>query len=295
MLWIEGRSTAWSYLSEMELQPSIELVSNKEEKSRVITEPAKRATPSPTPSIPAADKPKRRSSPPDEIERKAEELRKQALSFTPQYSRFPEPQMSLEEGRTRVQPVLEEDTIDFIDHREEKKMPVVEIVSGVLVTALVAVCIIGGRSLFANESSTPVPRVAAKVVSTDEHAAKVQPVTSLMMVDNNQQIAAVDTVAKARKSRTKISNTDASLTDANINSVATAPAQPLTAETNKEAEIIQPAPVVKLPVDDATKKSEVTEKKEVDKQSPKEEKEVKPEEKKKGLFKKIFGKKKRDE
>ena len=119
MIWIEGNSTAWGYLSEMELKPSVS-VNTKEEKSRVVTEPAKRPVTSPTPEVPEANKPKRRSSPPDEIERKAEELRKQALSSGPQYSRFIEPQINFEESNSRVLMPVEEE-IDFVDHREQKK------------------------------------------------------------------------------------------------------------------------------------------------------------------------------
>ena len=51
MVWIEGQSTAWCYLNELELKPSITL----------------------------AGKPDTTASPRDEIERKAEELRRRAL------------------------------------------------------------------------------------------------------------------------------------------------------------------------------------------------------------------------
>src|SRR3954470_19697496 len=68
MLWIEGRSTAWAYLSEMELQPSI----NKaiEARTETVADPSKRTTPSPTPSISEKNISNRRYAP-DDIENKA--------------------------------------------------------------------------------------------------------------------------------------------------------------------------------------------------------------------------------
>ena len=80
MLWIEGRSRAWCYLSEMELMPpSVNVAPAPEVKPEVIADPTSRTAR--TAEKPEEVKKTRRSYRPDEIERKAEELRKRALNF----------------------------------------------------------------------------------------------------------------------------------------------------------------------------------------------------------------------
>lgn len=294
MIWIEGRSTAWAYVSEMELNPSIDHVSKKDEKSRVITDPAKRPATSPTPAVPETNKPKRRSSPHDEIEKKAEELRKQALTTRHQYSRFTDPQIILEEYQSRVVAPVEEE-IDFVDHRERKKLPVVEIMSGVLVTAFVIACFFGGRSLIINQQNTTPTIVAAKEVSTSEHTAKrtLPAPASMIMVSNNEiaipaDSTKIDSSAIVQKPKVKISRPVSNKAN-NKTGLDVVPVEPIAVNTKKETESVSESNLDETEI----KKIEVEEKK--DPVTTASNTEALPVEKKKGLFKKIFGKKKKDE
>src|ERR1700750_961441 len=69
MLWIEGRSTAWAYLSELELQPSID--KSVQPIKETVPDPSTRTGPSPTPSVTEKNIFNRRYAP-DDIESKAE-------------------------------------------------------------------------------------------------------------------------------------------------------------------------------------------------------------------------------
>ncbi|MGZ8538935.1 MAG: hypothetical protein ACXWV9_11760 [Flavisolibacter sp.] len=298
MIWIEGTSTAWAYLSEMQLNPSIENVSSKEEKSRVVIEPAKRPTTSSTPAVPENNTPKRRSSPPDEIERKAEELRKQAFSAGPHYSRFTDPQINFEEFHSRVLIPVEEE-IDFVDHREQKKLPVLEIVSGVFVTAFVVACFFGGRSLIVNQQSAPPTIVAAKEVSTTEYQAKtlLPATTAITLVTNNEVIETVDSkivdsAAITKKTKPKTLRPNSSIQSKIKSGSAEKLIEPIAAITKKEENSVSIPEVI--PSEEETKKAE-TEKKDLAQQTVSINSEAQAEEKKKGLFKKIFGKKKKEE
>src|SRR5215216_4074246 len=91
MIWIEGRSTAWTYLSELELIPFV--------KNSGVVEPDKQIKTE------------------DEIERKAEELRQRVLAAAPK-TYFPRRTVEIE---TYTSPYkLPEDEIQFIDRRKER-------------------------------------------------------------------------------------------------------------------------------------------------------------------------------
>jgi hypothetical protein len=295
MLWIEGSSTAWCYLTEMELKPSCDIAPRPEVKPEVTPELTDRESPVAVPVETERNK-KRRSYRPDEIERKAEELRKRALTFA-HSSAFPaKPELNIEDKHRARLPLSEKEAINFVDHRNEKKHGGVEVLTGILVTAFVAACIIGGRHLFLQNSNTQ-PRVAAQVLSTDEHTAKTQaaPVMPILTVDSAQFKPQVDsTVAMVRpKAKIPRTNKDTVAESSNENNNAE-PVVPI----QKKEDIAAPVPaVIKAPVEqpknDANTKVEEA-KKDITQEStaiPSAE----PEEKKKGFLRGLFKKKKKND
>ena len=116
MLWIQGRSTAWTYLSEMEL--------NIHEEPAAAAAPGKRLVG-------------------DEIEQKAEEIRKRALNFKPRSVFVPQEPAAegTEYGRNYRLPGEEE--IELIDHRKKDN----RIVNEVVMTSVI-ICLFAGGLYF---------------------------------------------------------------------------------------------------------------------------------------------------
>ena len=142
MVWIEGRSTAWAYLSELELLPS------HPDEARI-----------------SASQPRKRS---DDIETKAEEIRQRALAYglhTPRTfipSQIP-PVQSREE--------VPQEEVELIDHRKERYSVAGEILMTVLIIGIFAGGIYGGRTLFFDQSDVnPRPEVT-RINSSDQHQA----------------------------------------------------------------------------------------------------------------------------
>jgi len=142
MIWIEGKSTAWTYLSELELFPSLQ-----GEKSVAPIKPA------------------------DEIESKAEELRRRALSFpskhpvilaAPVISHLPQEEV----------PEETEEEVDFIDHRKERKYSIAgELMMTILIVGLFVGGIYGSKTYFKEQSVTGRAPSLTKIVSNDQHTA----------------------------------------------------------------------------------------------------------------------------
>jgi hypothetical protein len=141
MIWIENKSTAWCYLSEMQLTPDI-----------VEKVPAMNQ------NVPSMSN--------DEIERKAEELRKRALSYAPQHH-YPGKDASSRPVK-RQQP-KEEEVFHFVDHRKDRKSVAQEVIMSFLIIAIFGASIYGSKSYFKNNQDI-VP-VAHKMVTTDQHTA----------------------------------------------------------------------------------------------------------------------------
>lgn len=144
MIWIEGKSTAWTYLSELELIPF-------------------------TSSQPASEK-KAETKGKDEIERKAEELRQKILSSAPRS--FQERQVEVE---TFASPFKKEDDIDFVDHGKQKRaqrsLVVGEMALTCVVVGIFVVGIYKGKAFLAERNKVPVS-VATKLETHDEHTAQ---------------------------------------------------------------------------------------------------------------------------
>ena len=130
MIWIEGKSSAWTYLSELELSPFIKAA---QEKSNL------------------------RPASADEIERKAEELRQRVLSSAPKVS-FRNQAVEVDSYDSPYK--VPEDEIQFIDHRKEKKMRTQTVLGEMLLTSLVIglfmVGIYKGKSFLGVKKAIPI-------------------------------------------------------------------------------------------------------------------------------------------
>jgi hypothetical protein len=304
MLWIEGRSTAWAYLSEMELQPVID--KSVQPVKETMSDPSKRTIPSPTPAITEKGISNRRYAP-DDIESKAEELRKRALNYTPQQVYHTPEKINEENLSSRPVPVMQEEMIDFVDHREEKKLPAVEIMTGVLVTAFVAACIIGGKTLF-EQKEVVQPALSTRVLSSDEHLAKTISTTPLpkdtASVVNTPTVMPVDSlsIVKRHKIKTAIEKDSSVRTAYDANPVIKETANKTDNVTIKSQEEVVAPPVTEKPAGDVTERKTDDAKKDIVQQPAKETKDEttlaqQPDEKKKGLgqaLKNIFKKKKKE-
>ena len=164
-------------------------------------------------------------------------------------------------------------------------------------TAFVVACFIGGRSLIINQESAPLTIVAAKEVSTAEHQAK-RPVTAMMLVTNNKVITpvdstVVDSAAIAKKPKSKMSRPGILSARSNIKSGSDATlVEPIAIIAKKEETSVS---IAEVTPDEAEIKKVETDKKDFVQQTTSINSEVRQEEKKKGLFKKIFGKKKKED
>jgi hypothetical protein len=155
MIWVEGKSTAWAYLTEVELLPG----------EHISEEP-----------------------PPvsDEIEERAEALRRQALAYHPPVKK---PAFNNEWTEKEINEDKEEEIV-LVDHRKDKRSVVGELMMTALIIVLFAGGIYGSKTLFQSRKSTAATQ-AIKVVSNDEHAA-VRPVHQ---EENIQPAAIIDSTS----------------------------------------------------------------------------------------------------
>lgn len=168
MIWIEGKSTAWTYLSELELIPF------------TITPDAVQ---------------KNQTTSSDEIERKAEELRQKVLASAPK-TYFPNQPVEIE---TYASPFKQpEDEIQFVDHRRERRVRKNTVIGEMLLTCFVIglfmVGIYKGKSFLGVKKAVQTTE-ATKLNLDDEHSArKSKPTIPLT-------IAVPDTINKSDSMR----------------------------------------------------------------------------------------------
>ena len=139
LLWIEGQSTGWTRLSDLEL------------------------------NLPAAEDnlPTPETAP--NLEAKAEALRRRALDVPPRvFTRMPQASQHIaHEEEPEEEPIL------FIDHRKQKNNIIGEVLMTVFIVALLGGGFLGGRRLFhAQESDTPA---VTRMSTNDDHAATASP------------------------------------------------------------------------------------------------------------------------
>jgi hypothetical protein len=259
MVWIEGQSTAWCYVSELELKPSI--------------------SPSGIPDTCTI-------SPRDEIERKAEELRRRALVASQPGTPLNMRTVAVKRRRNEDDE-SEEETIDFIDHRKEKKNIFAEVVMTLFIIAFLAGGIYSGQNFFKGQKSAAVPAVT-KISSDDRHAAAAviheqdpphDSLTQQQQVANDTSASSSDTFAVASAPKPKISPVKQHAKDTTTKQAPIIPIPLENTETTVES------PEKPLP-DSANKEVAVEAKPPVVSDQP---------EKKKGFLKGIFRKKKKDD
>ena len=146
LVWEEGRSHAWCYPSEL---PEF----------KTVADPAIQKPPT-VPTSPSA---------PDEIEKRAEELRQKVLSFAPSY--YSPTEWNREKVYVDAYNAYQSEKIELIDHRK-RDVPLYEWMSGVAVMLIVVIGVYGGQKYFFSRS-TVVSEGTTRTVATDDHAAKV--------------------------------------------------------------------------------------------------------------------------
>ncbi len=278
MLWVEGESTAWCYLSEIVLKPTL-----KEEKSSK-----------------GPLKIKSRSSS-DSIEKKAEEIRKQVLAFKPQSMPVMEEIVSDEEVHYYIPTPAGDETIELVDHRKQKSTMLNDLLMTVVIVALFAGGLYGGQALFSPKSHLPVSSAAS--VSTDQHAAKVynepplQETSLLTPVVDSLSSSDTTDLRLVSKTKTYLPKADTAKSIIkpdtaieNVSEIKTELDNNVAAE-QKEAEEIK----IKKQPEEIIRKTEEP-KAVITKEPVKKEKDTikKEEPEKKGFLRKLFGKKKKD-
>lgn len=140
MLWIQGKSTAWTYLTEMEL--------NIHEEPAAAAAPVTRLVG-------------------DEIEQKAEEIRKRALNFKPRSVYLQqEPASENTAGYTGSYRLPGEEEIEFIDHRKKDK----RVLNEVVMTSVI-ICLFAGGLYFGSrflKSGREIISPAATEIATEQ-------------------------------------------------------------------------------------------------------------------------------
>lgn len=145
MIWVEGKSTAWTYLSELELTPFAKTAETTDQTNEVKVG--------------------------DEIERKAEELRQRILSTSPKtYFQNHTPEIETFKSPHRL-----DDKIEFVDYRKERKLKkstaMAELLLTFLVVGLLAVGIYKSKTFFGARHDER-NSVATELNSNDQHAAQ---------------------------------------------------------------------------------------------------------------------------
>ena len=243
LVWEEGKSSAWSHPSELEELQNF----YRELSTLVANEPAPRRPGGP---------PKKK----DEIEEKAEALRKQVLSYTPTYYTI-RPQIQEE-----IRPVYStpaNDEIELVDHRNDKQFAGGDVLKAALVTILVGAGFWGGQQLMNNP---PLPTVkATQILTGDDHAAKsASTVTNAGIFASGQDTTASASTAPSPTPGTVLTtgrpSAPANRAAASLpETTYTAAAVPVTTAQTSEPAALTPPPVKSEP--DFSKKEEATPKK----------------------------------
>lgn len=230
MIWIEGKSTAWTYLSELELDVHVP------EKNDTTPGPVKAK---------------------DEIEQKAEELRQKVLTFP---SRAFDPRRPVEIESYGPAPA-EEDEIEFVDHRQRRKarqnLVVTETLLTCVVIGLFITGIYKGPSFLATKKRVN-EAAAVKLNTGDDHAAHkavVQPTTIAVAPPDTiqQNTDSLGLLANTRMIIGKKTHSDSS-TVKMLPADDSSRAQPLAKQAEPEPKIDTPVTVFKKQDTQATKK-----------------------------------------
>lgn len=175
MIWVEGKSTAWTYLSELELTPFVKKAENVEHYSSTKGE--------------------------DEIERKAEELRQRILTSAPK-TYFPQHVTEIESYGSSYKL---EDEIEFVDVRKERRIKKNTVRGELILTCFVIGLFILG--IYKGQSFLGVKQKVQNAVATelnthDQHAAQnskeaIQP--SIEVIDTIKHTDSLLALQKAKQ------------------------------------------------------------------------------------------------
>ncbi len=264
MIWVEGKSAAWTYVSELELIPFSRSAQPLQESSTSFSG--------------------------DEIENKAEELRKRILASTPR-TYFPKHTPEIE---NYVSPYKAGENIEFIDHRKEKKLYRNAIIGEALLTCFVAglfaVGVYKGKSLLATKNQVP-ETVATQLHSNSEHtAAQNKKLLSIpsVVADSSLVTDSTDVMAyKPKPSFVKKNPPDSIAIQSSSTQINTLPPD-IEEEKKEEPQSQTIKPVLKVPEEIPLKKEVSSEAKQTSNTEAKEAE-------KKGFLKGIFKKKKKDD
>jgi hypothetical protein len=269
MVWIEGKSTAWTYLSELELTPHVE-----------------KETPKPAAS------PSKSS---DEIERKAEELRQKVLAAAPRA--FQERETEIETYPSPFK--LPDNEIHFMDYRKVKNTRrntvLAELVLTCVVIGLFVFGIYKGKSFLGTKHQVQ-ESVATQLSTNDEHAAQehnLQPQQAVSLVqekDSLQQIT--DSLAAIENARPKYVSNKRNEPDTTTLHLTVPVISSSDTNTEKKKEVI--ADKIQLPKEVPAKKEDSL-KKEKTSTEDKADKDDSGKEEKKGFLRGLFKKKKKED
>jgi hypothetical protein len=266
MIWIEGKSTVWTYLSELELNPHLhnEEVSNQSQSVKTG----------------------------DEIEKKAEELRQRILTSTPR-AFFPKHGAEIE---TYASPNnLPEEEIQFIDHRKERKSKnnwvIGELILTCFVIGLFMLGIYKGPS-FLGAGHKVQNSVAIQLNSGDQHTARKNDTPAKTAFSAVDTIKKTDSLLIMQKAKQKFSTGKKNVIDSLKTGLAV-PSNIAVNQENKKEDLVQPPSPASQ--DNAIKKDDTPVKKEVVSSIP----EIKTnneagKEEKKGFLRGLFKKKKKE-
>jgi hypothetical protein len=177
LIWIEGETNAWIYPYEIEdlrksltgktveqvSLPAVVPSSAKIQKPEIKNVNQEATKPSGIP----VKAPKKTN---DEIEKRAEELRKKALAFSSQHDFHQQPVLRPIHD---FQPHLNErDSVNLVHHKPNNGLPIGEVLVAAMVIGLVITGWYGGANkYFFNQKAPVVNSVATQLVASDTHAA----------------------------------------------------------------------------------------------------------------------------
>lgn len=240
MIWIEGKSSAWIYLSELELTPFV--------KKPEFSDASQSIAPS------------------DEIEKKAEELRQKVLTSTPK-NQFTKPNVEIETYSSSYK--LPEDEIQFIDHRKEIKIKQTAVIGELLLTGVViGLFVIGiykGKS-FLGARHKVQNSVATQLNSNDNHTAKKNALpthSNILPADTaTKNSASTDTITRLDSLRAMQKMKPKIAIKKPVDTLRMVPAQTINATVQdqpdkKEEAVVPPLSIVQKKASDIQPKKEV--------------------------------------
>ena len=267
MIWVEGKSNAWTYLSELELSPLIKKIETSEQDKKAS----------------------------DEIEKKAEELRQRILSAPPR-TYFPNRSVEIE---TYASPYnTPEDEIRIVDHRKERRIKKNTALGELLLTCLVigifVVGIFKGKSLLGARDKVQ-NSVATQLNSGDQHAAKKSTTTNQMTSFVADTVKRPDSLSVMQKNKQKIWASRKTVTDS-VNVASIQSATTAINENNKKEEPVVQSPPPASQENNAKKEEDTPVKKETVASIPQVKTNSEPvKEEKRGFLRGLFKKKKNKE